>query len=161
MSEAGEFIDRSLQNEGSWERASGARELDGSGLRFYGASMGAIRGTVRDAARKFPSLDHDEIAALSSELWAEPVYERRLAAIVLLQANVRNLKPNDLTRIEGFVRSAAGSESLLGHLIDDVVLPLFARFESGDRLRTDAVLTRWAESDHPALRRAALAVSDL
>jgi hypothetical protein len=83
-----EFIDRTLRAEGSGERASADAARIGGGLRFYGASVGAVRGTVRDARRRHPELTHDEVTALASELWAEPVYERRLAAIVLLQGQL-------------------------------------------------------------------------
>ena len=74
MSEAGEFIDLSLQREASWRRAEQLQsrletEPAGSGLRFYGTSVGAVRGTVRDAGRRYPGLSRDEVAALSSELW--------------------------------------------------------------------------------------------
>ncbi len=60
-------------------------------LGSYGASVGAVRGTVRDAGRKFKGLGHDDVHSLASELWGRPgpgrrpVYERRLAAVVLLQ----------------------------------------------------------------------------
>ena len=56
--------------------------------------------------RRYRDLVHDDITALSSELWAVPVFERRLAAIVLLQSRV-TLKNTDLTRIEGFVPGRA------------------------------------------------------
>lgn len=55
---------------------------------FYGASAGAVRGTIRDAALKFPGLALDEVTALASDLWHGAVFERRLAAIVLLQRNL-------------------------------------------------------------------------
>ena len=106
MSEAGEFIDLALQRESSWSRAEEAEARHGGGHRYYGASVGAVRGTVRDALRRHPELTHDDITALSSELWDVPVFERRLAAVVLLQSSVRLLTNTDLTRIEGFVRSA-------------------------------------------------------
>ena len=74
VSDAGEFIDLSLQREASWRRAEQLQarletEPAGSGLRFYGTSVGAVRGTVRDAGRRYPGLSRDEVTALSSELW--------------------------------------------------------------------------------------------
>ena len=85
MTSAAEFIDGTLRAEGSDARADADADRIGGGLRFYGASVGAVRGTVRDAHRRYPRMPHDEVTALASELWSEPVYERRLAAIVLLQ----------------------------------------------------------------------------
>jgi hypothetical protein len=155
VSEAGEFVDAALQREGSWQRAAEQQARLGSGLRFYGSSVGAVRGTVRDAARRYRGLTHDEITALSSELWALPVFERRLAAIVLLQSNVRLLENGDLTRLEGFVR-AAGLSDLVDPLAVDVVGPLVEALEPRDRARADTILDRWAQDSDIWLRRAAL-----
>ncbi|HEX6365240.1 MAG TPA: DNA alkylation repair protein, partial [Agromyces sp.] len=125
-SPAAEFIVRTLQAEGSEERAEADADRIGGGLRFYGASVGAVRGTVRDAQRRHPTSTHDEVTALASELWSEPVYERRLAAIVLLQGHVTVLGGNDLTRVEQFLRDARVHE-LVEPLAIEVVRPLLAR----------------------------------
>ncbi|PRY68466.1 DNA alkylation repair enzyme [Glaciihabitans tibetensis] len=153
MSDAGDFVDAALQYEGDWYRGDAERERLGVDLRFYGASMGAVRGTVRDAARKFPGMAHDEITSLSSELWSVPVYERRLAAVVLLQSNVRLLHASDLTRIESFVRTA-GLAELVDPLAHDVIAPLLAGLDAVGRRRADAVLDRWHQGGDPWLRRA-------
>lgn len=155
MSEAGEFVDAALQNEGSWSRARDEQARLGGGLRFYGASIGAVRGTIRDAARRHPGAGHDEITALSTELWSVPVYERRLAAVVLLQSNLRMLDNSDLTRIEGFVRGA-GMRELVDPLAIDVIGPMVETLEARNRERADAALDRWSRDDDPWLRRAAL-----
>jgi hypothetical protein len=155
VSAAGEFVDATLQREGDWHRANEAKSRLGSDLRFYGASVGAVRGTIRDAGRRYRDLTHDEIAALSSELWAEPVFERRLAAIVLLQSNVRLLRNSDLTRIEGFLRDAT-LDALADPLALDVVRPLVGGLDGLGRQRADAVIRRWAQDDNAWLRRAAL-----
>jgi hypothetical protein len=159
MSAAGEFIDAALQYEGSWERAADDAARLGRGsrdhaLEHYGASVGAIRGTVRDSLRKFPRLEHDAVTALSSELWAVPVFERRLAAVVLLQSALGLLQASDLTRIEGFVRSARLRE-LVDPLAVDVVGPLVGSLAGSARGRADTVLDRWL-TDDPWLRRAAV-----
>ena len=155
MSDAGDFIDLALQRESSWSRAEESEARHGTGHRYYGASVGAVRGTVRDALRRHPELTRDNITALSSELWQVPVFERRLAAVVLLQSSVRTLTNTDLTRIEGFIRSAQ-----LGALVDplavDVVGPLIAGLDVVSRVRADRVLDRWARDPDGWLRRAAL-----
>ncbi|SDK91470.1 DNA alkylation repair enzyme [Arthrobacter sp. ov407] len=175
MSDAGDFIDLSLQREGSWRRADELRsrlELapGGRGLRFYGTSVGAVRGTVRDAGRRYPGLSHDEVTALSSELWGSelwgseprgselrtaPVFERRLAAVVLLQANVKLLTNSDLTRLEGFIRDAKVRD-LVDPLAVDVVGPLVGGLDVLARVRADSVLDRWMQEPDAWLRRAAL-----
>jgi hypothetical protein len=155
MSDAGEFVDATLQREGSWDRAMAEKARLGGELRFYGASIGAVRGTIRDAGRRYPRLTHDDITTLSSELWAVPVFERRLAAVVLLQSNLRLLTNGDLTRIEGFVRGAR-----LGELVDplaiEVVGPMMDGLDATARARADAALDRWAGDSDPWLRRAAI-----
>lgn len=157
MSDAGDFIDLTLQRESSWSRAEEAEARHGNEHRYYGASVGAVRGTVRDALRRHPELTHDDITALSSELWEPPVFERRLAAVVLLQSSVRLLTNTDLTRIEGFVRSAQ-LNALVDPLAVDVVGPLVAGLDVVGRVRADSVLDRWIRDPDGWLRRAALLV---
>lgn len=155
MSDAGDFVDYTLQREGSWSRAEEFRARLGNSLGFYGATVGAVRGTIRDVLRRHPELSHDDITALSSELWEAPVFERRLAAVVLLQSRVRLLRNSDLTRIEGFVRQA-GMRALVDPLAVDVLCPLVAGLDGQDRVRAERVLDRWEQDPDAWLRRAAL-----
>ncbi|TFB90730.1 DNA alkylation repair protein [Cryobacterium algoricola] len=159
MSAAGEFVDTTLRNEGDEYRAHAEKARLGSDLAFYGATVGAVRGTIRDAARRYPGLTHDEVTALSSELWAVPVFERRLAAVVLLQSNVGLLTNTDLTRIEGFVRDA-GLAALADPLARDVIRPCVRRLTGVLRTRADAAIERWARDPDPLLRRAAALVRE-
>ncbi len=149
------FIDEALQYESSWERAEDFERRYGDRLEYYGASIGAVRGTVRNAQRRYPELGHDDITALASELWSRPVFERRLAAVVLLQSSVRLLRSSDLTRVEGFLRSAYLPE-LVDPLAVDVVGPLLLRLPGPEAARAQAVLDRWAAADDAWLRRAAV-----
>jgi hypothetical protein len=158
--DAADFIDTTLQNEGAWYRAEDVESRLGGALSSYGASVGAVRGTVRDAGTKFKGFGHDEVTALASELWGrpapgrKPVYERRLAAVVLLQSQVALLRHSDLTRLEGFIRSAHTGE-LVDPLIADVVVPLLAGLGGSDRQRADVVIGRWHRDPDEWLRRAA------
>jgi 3-methyladenine DNA glycosylase AlkD len=153
MTEAAEFIDAALQRETSWSLPDDGRES--SGLTSYGASVGAVRGTVRDALRKFRGLTHDDVTALASELWAVPVFERRLAAVVLLQSSVALLDNSDLTRIEGFVRDGR-LRALVDPLATDVIGPLIERLDDTGRGRASVALDRWATENNVWLRRAAI-----
>jgi hypothetical protein len=140
MSSAGDFIDAALQ----YEVSPYSYPLDEpDGLLRYGTSVGAIRGTIRDTLKRYPGMSHDEITALSSELWSTPVLERRQAAIILLQTHVDLLVATDLTRVEGFVRSA-GSGLLVDQLVADVVSPMLALMDAPTRIRVQTVLKRWA-----------------
>ena len=157
---AAAFIDRTLQNEGAWYRADDVSGRLGSLLSSYGSSVGAVRGTIRDALVKFRGLDHDGVVLLASALWgqpkpgAKPVFERRQAAVVLLQSRVGLLRHSDLTRIEGFLRSAQTPE-LSDPLISDVLRPLLAGLEGRNRQRAEAVLARWGADPDDGLRGAA------
>jgi DNA alkylation repair enzyme len=148
VSEAGDFIDAALQYEVS-PYAYPAGEQDG--LERYGTSIGAIRGTIRDAQKRYPELSHDELTALSSELWAAAVFERRQAAIILLQSRNDQLVANDLTRLEGFIRSA-GSAALVDQLVADVLDPMLARMDTTTLARVRVVIRRWAEDPDGTLR---------
>lgn len=154
MSEAADFIDAALQREASWERADALNALD-DGLTYYGSSVGAVRGTVRDAGRKYRGMDRQDVLFLSAELWFKPVFERRLAAVVLLQSHVALLRNSDLARLERYVRDGR-RESLVDPVAVDVVGPLAARLTGLERFHADEVLDRWASSGDPWLRRAAL-----
>jgi hypothetical protein len=154
MTSAAEFIDRTLQMEGSEARADADAHRIGGGFRFYGASVGAVRGTVRDAGRRYPRMSHDEVTALAAELWSEPVYERRFAAIVVLQRALPLLRGTDLTRVEQFLRDARVSE-LIDPLAIDVVGPLLERLTEPDATRARRIIERWSQSDDPNLLRAA------
>ena len=158
VTDAAEFVDNALQAESSWQRQSAGMPGLPDHLGFYGTSVGAVRGTIRDALKRYPGLSHDEITALSSELWAVPVYEMRFAAIVLLQSAVTTLRNSDLTRIEGFLRSAAW-DVLVDPLATDVISPLVAELSGTERMRADAVLDRWAHEADAWLQRAAALVA--
>lgn len=155
MSDPAGFIDESLRYESSEERAEDHERRYGPDHEYYGASVGAVRGTIRNAQRRYPDLGHDHVTALAGELWSRPVFERRLAAVVLLQSSVRLLRSSDLTRIEGFLRSARMPD-LVDALAVDVVGALLLRLEGQDAARARSVLERWATADDAWLRRAAV-----
>lgn len=154
MSDAGEFVDAALQLEATWQRALADEARIESDLQFYGASVGAVRGTIRAVALRYRGLGHDEITALASELWSAPVYERRLAAVVLLQTHVSLLDNSDLTRLEGFLREAR-TPALADPLIVDVIVPLFEGLDGAGRARANVAVQRWARDSDPWLRQAA------
>lgn len=167
MTDAADYVDLVLEREGDWYRADATRDRVGEPtptglphqsapeLRFTGASVGAVRGAIRDIGNKYPKLTHDDVTALASELWREPVFERRLAAVVLLQSRAAMLRNSDLTRIEGFVRTA-GLRALVDPLATDVTGPLLERLAPGARGHADVAVDRWGEDPDRWLRRAAI-----
>jgi hypothetical protein len=157
MTEAADFIDAALHYEVS-PYSYPTDEPDG--LARYGTSIGAIRGTVRDALRRYSGMSHDEITALGSELWAAAVFERRQAAIILLQSHVDALVANDLTRIEGFLRTAA-SPALVEQLTVDVLLPMFDRMDAATLARVRPVMARWTIDSDATISATGIRVSQL
>jgi hypothetical protein len=153
-SPAAAFIDRTLRAEASEWRTWADGDASVGGLHVYGTSVGAVRGTVRDALRRHRDLQDDDITALASELWAEPVFERRFAAIVLLQGQVGALTGKDLTRIEGLLRDSR-VPGLIEPLALDVVRPLLARLTGTEADRARRIVTRWAAAAAEGLRAAA------
>jgi hypothetical protein len=156
VSDAGDFIDAALQYEVS-PYVYAVEEPDG--LVHYGTSVGAVRGTVRDALKRYPAMSHDEMMALSSELWSASIFERRQAAIILMQSHVDSLVANDLTRIEGFIRSAA-SGALVDQLVADVIAPLLAGMPDATLARVRVLIRRWAADPDVALRSAARRIGE-
>ena len=155
MPEIADWIDAALQLEASPYRAATERERVGGAVDFYGASVGVVRGTVRDAGRRYPGLSHDDVTALASVLWRPRVFERRLAAVVLLQSRADQLIATDLTRIEGFVREGRMPE-LVDLLSVDVVGAMLRSLDRRARARAEVVLDRWARDPDVWLRRAAV-----
>lgn len=164
--DAAGFIDATLQNEGTWYRAEEVESRVGGALSSYGASVGAVRGTIRDAGTKFKGLGHDDVTALASQLWGQPapgrraVYERRLAAVVLLQTRVALLRHSDLTRLEGFIRSA-NTADLVDPLIADVVVPLLVALDDVGRQRAGVVMARWTRDPDRWVRHAAALAAEI
>ena len=80
-----EELDGELRARAAPGRAAGERAYLKSELTHYGASVPAMRAAVR-AAMAGITLGHDELVALVEVLWAQPVHERRAAAVELLDA---------------------------------------------------------------------------
>jgi hypothetical protein len=156
--EVAAFIDSALQYEASWQRAEAHAAAFGDALGYYGSSVGVVRGTLRDASRRYPGMTHDDVTALSSELWSVPVYERRLAAVVLLQSSVAILIASDLTRLEGFLRTA-GVDDLVDRLGNDVIVPLLGSLDARDRARAHVIIARWETDRSASLQRVARLVA--
>lgn len=140
-----------LAEFGSPQRAAAERAYLKSTLRHVGAPVPAVRRVVREWVRRHPQVGHDDLFAIADALWAEPVHERRLAAIELLQAVPRRIDAADLGWIEAHLRDChtwALVDPLAGLVLADVV----AR-------RPDAVLPQidtWVADDDFWIRRSAV-----
>ncbi len=143
-------IDAELQAGGSTERAEWERAYLKSCLRHYGTSIPSIRALAKRTARSHPDLTHDDLVALVEVLWAEPVHERRVACVELLNVFCDRLGPADTTLLEHLLR-----ESRTWALVDGLAVPVVSQLVEQHPEFT-SVLDRWSIDDDFRLRRSAM-----
>lgn len=131
-------------------RAEGEKRYLKSDLAFLGATLGQVRAAVRDVVAS-AALDHDELIGLVDELWSKPVFERRLAAVLLLDRRRAVLGVDDLPLIERLVRESK-TWALVDYLAGDVLGALVAR----DPDAVTPEMDRWATDADFWVRRASL-----
>src|ERR1700730_14916340 len=94
-----EALETELRAVGTPSRALHEKRYLKSELQFLGASVWEIRRIVR-AGLAHLELDHSELAALVRELWREPIHERRMAAVALLELRENDLGVADMALVE-------------------------------------------------------------
>jgi 3-methyladenine DNA glycosylase AlkD len=97
-------LEERLRSEGTEERAAAEKRYLKSELAFHGATLPQIQRAVREIAGTLP--DHDAVVGLVAELWAAPVHERRMAAVLILERHRRLLGVADLPLIERLIRES-------------------------------------------------------
>ena len=143
-------IEASLRGLGTPQRAASEKAYLKSDLEFTGTAVPAIRATVRAWCRSRPDLTHAGLIAVTEALWARPVHECRMAAVELLDANPRLLRPGDAALIERMLRTAR-TWALVDGLASSVMGGLTER-----NPELTAVLDRWAGDEDFWLRRSAM-----
>lgn len=140
-------IEHALRAVGTPARAEGSKAYLKSDLEFLGATVGQVR---REVERAASDLDHAGLLAVVDSLWAGPVFERRLAAALLLEARADLLEPADLAVIERLLRDSR-TWALVDVLAGSVAGLLLIRHPdaAGD-------LDRWAADEDFWVRRSAL-----
>src|ERR1700716_2628132 len=99
-------VDRELRRHRNPARAPAEKAYLKSDLEFLGVSLPAMRRTVRALKRQHASLDHPDLVALVAVLWSRPVFERRMVAILLLEAFQPLLRPADMGLLERLIRQS-------------------------------------------------------
>jgi 3-methyladenine DNA glycosylase AlkD len=140
-----------LREIGTPERAEGEKAYLKSDLEFLGATVWQIRAEVKAAVTGMATLEHDDLVALVEALWSEPIFERRMAATMLLEFRSGLLSSADLSLLERLLRDSH-TWALVDGLSGDVVGAILAADEDG----TSRVLDRWATDADFWIRRAAL-----
>jgi 3-methyladenine DNA glycosylase AlkD len=141
-------IETELGRRGTPERAAGEKQYLKSDLRFLGATLADIRRVAKEASRD-SRLDRAGALGLVEELWNRPVFERRMAAAILLELHAGELRSGDLRLIEQLIRESR-TWALVDVLAGDVV------GEMALRLRIGRALDRWAQDDDFWVRRSSL-----
>ena len=105
-------IETSIREAGTPKRAESEKRYLKSDLTFLGATVWQTRAAVKVFARANP-IDYDTLVALVTALWDADIFERRMAAVMLLDLHPKLLNADDLPLIEQLIR-----ESLTWALVD-------------------------------------------
>lgn len=143
-------IERRLSSQGTRERAAQEKRYLKSTLRHYGASVPAIRATVRAELAATPELSRAGLREAVVALWQRGVHELRMAAVELLDQRSELLCASDVRLVERLLREAK-TWALVDGLAASVMGALVERLPTLTR-----TLDRWAKDDDFWLRRAAL-----
>jgi 3-methyladenine DNA glycosylase AlkD len=121
-----------------------------SDLEFLGVGLSEMRRIVRAVTQQDGDLNRPELLALVRMLWKTPVFERRMMAVLLLEAFQPLLRPGDIPMLERLIRRSK-TWAFVDELAIVITGPLVER--SPELL---PVLDRWAEDDDFWLRRSAM-----
>jgi 3-methyladenine DNA glycosylase AlkD len=143
-------ITAEVRAAGSAERAAAEQNYLKSAMDFAGTTVPSVRAIVTAWRRAQPELIGTRVTALAAALWDGPVFECRLAAIILLTDRQALLTSTDARLIEEFLRTS-GTWALVDGLAADVMGSLVERCP--ELLPT---LDRWAADDDLWIRRSAL-----
>jgi 3-methyladenine DNA glycosylase AlkD len=143
-------IERAIRAAGSPERAAGSQNYLKSSLDFAGATVPDLRAIVTGWRRDHPDLTRDQLTSLAAALWDGPVFECKLAAVLLLTDRRQLLTAADAGLVESFLRDA-GTWALVDSLAADVMGWLVQRSPE-----LTATLDRWAADENFWIRRSAM-----
>jgi 3-methyladenine DNA glycosylase AlkD len=143
-------IDLELRRQRNPIRATREKAYLKSDLEFLGVGLPAMRQAVRTVKRENPALNRRGLLALVTILWSRPVFERRMTAVLLLEAFHPLLQPADMKLLERLIRQSK-TWAFVDELAIAIVGPLVER--SPELLQ---VLDRWAVDKDLWLRRSAM-----
>jgi 3-methyladenine DNA glycosylase AlkD len=143
-------IERDIRAAGTPERAASERAYLKSSLEFAGTTVPVLRTQLRAWRRDRPGLTRGALVEVVTALWSRPVFECRLAAVLLLADRRELLTQADAPLVEDLLR-ASGTWALVDSLAADVMGSLVERYPE-----LTATLDRWAGDEDFWLRRSAL-----
>jgi 3-methyladenine DNA glycosylase AlkD len=140
-----------LRAVGNADRAAQEKAYLKSDLEFFGESVWEIRRVAKAFVGGAKPLKHGDLTALVEALWAEPVFERRMASVVLLELHPKLLTAADLPLIERLLR-----ESLTWALVDALATDVIGGILTRSAVEVTPVLDRWSTDPDFWIRRASL-----
>jgi 3-methyladenine DNA glycosylase AlkD len=143
-------IERELRTAGSPTRAASEQNYLKSTLEFAGTTVPATRAIVTAWRRAHRELTRNHLTQVAAALWDRPLFECRMAAVILLTDRRRLLEADDAALIERFLRTS-GTWALVDGLASDVMGSLIDRFPA-----LLATLDSWAADEDFWLRRSAM-----
>jgi 3-methyladenine DNA glycosylase AlkD len=143
-------LDRELKGARDRTRAAAAKRYLKSELAFYGVSVPFIRAVLRELRPGYQGLSHAGLLRLVDALWTSPVFECRLAAVLVLDSSASALVAGDMALLGRMLRESK-TWALVDELAAAVAGPLFERFPE-----LGGTLDRWAADDDFWLRRSAM-----
>jgi 3-methyladenine DNA glycosylase AlkD len=146
-----ELLTDELRAIGTPERAAQEKRYLKSDLEFLGGSVWEIRRVVQAFVLGAAPMTHDELVALVEALWEEPVHERRMASVVLLELHPKLLTSADLPLIERLLR-----ESLTWALVDGLAADVVGGMLERSPVEVGPVLDRWSTDGDFWIRRSSL-----
>jgi 3-methyladenine DNA glycosylase AlkD len=143
-------ITADLRAAGSAQRAASEQTYLKSTLEFSGTTVPATRAIITAWRRAHPDLTGGRLTELTSALWDGPVFECKIAVVILLTDRRALLQARDAALVERLLRTS-GTWALVDGLAADVMGSLVERFPE-----LLATLDRWATDDDFWIRRSAM-----
>jgi 3-methyladenine DNA glycosylase AlkD len=149
--ELADLLTDELRAVGNPDRAAQEKAYLKSDLEFFGESVWEIRRVAKAFVSGAKPLGHGDLMTLVEALWAEPVFERRMASVVLLELHPKLLTSADLPLIEPLLR-----ESRTWALVDALATDVIGGILTRSSVEVTPVLDRWSTDPDFWIRRASL-----
>jgi 3-methyladenine DNA glycosylase AlkD len=143
-------IEAAIRAAGTPERAVSEQAYLKIGLEFTGTAVPAARAIVQSWRRGQPGLTRDLLTGVAAALWARPVFDCRMAAVLLLADQRALLTSADAPLLERLLRDS-GTWALVDSMAADVMGSLVERYPE-----LTATLDRWSADPDFWLRRSAM-----
>ena len=143
-------IEAAIRAAGTPERAVSEQAYLKIGLEFTGTAVPAARAIIQSWRRDHPGVTRDLLTGVAAALWSRPVFDCRMAAVLLLADQRALLTAADVPLLERLLRDS-GTWALVDSMAADVMGSLVERYPE-----LAGTLDRWALDPDFWLRRSAM-----